>query len=231
MLMSLTPGSRLSAFSTLIAQAPQSMPSTRILSAPPDDCFSGADIAMRSPRISRRDTLYGPCTNYRVNAMATEQLTIGDLAKATGHESRDDPLLRAHWPSSGARTHQRQLSRLQSRAFGPTELHSPSARSRVFPWQVRELLSLSDQRGARAKLSTPLLANTSRKWTAKSRTSRAAARTRQRYQPMRPRHRRRMPHHRRAFAGYDDHAHDVTNNGRRQLRVRVRPLQSARMAL
>src|SRR5437764_4125931 len=81
MLMSLTPGSRFNAFSTLIAQALQSMPSTRILSA-----FSAAslatDLVITPPRIFRRDVLYGPCTNYSVNPTAAEQLTIGDLAKA-----------------------------------------------------------------------------------------------------------------------------------------------------
>src|SRR3546814_17351882 len=71
------PGRRCSPFSILSPQAPQSMPSTRSLSE------LAASAAMASPRFFRRDTAYAPSSNYKVKCMARENLSIGDLAKAT----------------------------------------------------------------------------------------------------------------------------------------------------
>src|ERR1043166_8315597 len=82
-LISLTPGRRFNPFSILMAHAPQSIPSTRSLSA----VTASADISHLGPprvaSISSTRSLYAPCSHYRVNAMAYEDFSIGHLAKAT----------------------------------------------------------------------------------------------------------------------------------------------------
>src|SRR5258705_1272239 len=109
MWMSVTPGMRSSAFSIFSAQAPQSMPSTRILSAPVRADAALSMSAIASPRILRCDIPYGPCSNYRVNPDGLRNFDDRRSCQGDGHQGGDDPLLRADRSVGGARAHTRQL--------------------------------------------------------------------------------------------------------------------------
>src|SRR5216684_5821692 len=130
--MSLTPGKRLSAFSIFRAQAPQSMPSTRIFSAPGAAELALSMTVTASPRILGHKTPYGPCSNYRVNPNGLRNPQDRRSGQGDGHQGGDNPLLRACRIARGPRTNRRQLSSLPRRAPQQAQLHSPGARSGLF---------------------------------------------------------------------------------------------------
>lgn len=87
MSISLTPGSRLSAISTLMAQAPQSVPSTRILSelgaaalALKDVCW----IAMGHLDLFDMTPYMHPLATIESRHARPAKADLGDLAKSTG---------------------------------------------------------------------------------------------------------------------------------------------------